>query len=159
MRKTTLAILSVIVGSFGVLAAADGHISEKQIDAGIKARQSQMQLYAFNLGLLGAMAKQETPYDADTASGIANNLVALTSMTQTGYWLPGSDSDSVEGSRALPAIWTADSKAGEFGMQLMDAVLSLQLAAGTDLGALQAAMGPVGKSCGACHESYRKPAN
>lgn len=157
MRKSTLAIMSAVIGSVAVLASADGHISDKQIAAGVKARQSQMQLYAFNLGLLGAMAKQETPYDAAAASGAANNLAALASLSQAGYWLPGSDSDSVEGSRALPAIWTPDSKVGEKGKGFMDAVLAMQSAAGTDLGALQAAMGAVGKSCGACHESYRKP--
>ena len=157
MRKSTLAIVSAIVGSVAVLASADGHISDKQIAAGIKARQSQMQLYAFNLGLLGAMAKQETPYDAAAASSAADNLAALASLSQTGYWLPGSDSDSVEGTRALPAIWASDSKVGELSKDFMEAVLAMQSAAGTDLGALQAAMGPVGKNCGACHESYRKP--
>lgn len=157
MRKSTLAIMSAVVGSVAVLASAEGHISDKQIAAGVKARQSQMQLYAFNLGLLGAMAKQETPYDAAAASDAAKNLAALASLSQTGYWLPGSDSDSVEGTRALPAIWASDSKVGEKGKDLMDAVFAMQSAAGKDLGALQTAMGPVGKSCGACHESYRKP--
>ncbi|MCX7561820.1 cytochrome c [Sulfitobacter sp. F26204] len=157
MRKSSLTILSAIVGSVAVLAYADGHISDKQIAVGIKARQSQMQLYAFNLGALGAMAKGEVPYDAEAASGAANNLAALASLSQAGYWLPGSDSDSVEGSRALPAIWSADSKVGEKGKAFYDAVIAMQSAAGTDLGALQAAMGAVGKSCGGCHEDYRKP--
>lgn len=158
MGKSTLAIMSAVVGSIAVLASADGHISDKQIAAAIKARQSQMQLHAFNLGLLGAMAKQETPYDAAAASGAADNLAALASMlSQSGYWLPGSDSDSVEGTRALPAIWASDSKIGEMGKDFVDAALAMQSAAGTDLGALQTAMGAVGKSCGGCHESYRKP--
>jgi cytochrome c556 len=157
MGKSTLAIMSAVFGSIAVLASADGHISDKQIAAAIKARQSQMQLHAFNLGLLGAMAKQETPYDAAAASGAADNLAALASLSQAGYWLPGSDSDSVEGTRALPAIWASDSKIGEKGKDFVDAALAMQSAAGTDLGALQAAMGPVGKSCGGCHESYRKP--
>ena len=157
MRKSTLAIMSAVIGSVAVLASADGHISDKQIAAGIKARQSQMQLHAFNLGLLGAMAKEEVPYDAAAASGAANNLAALATLSQAGYWLPGSDSDSVEGTRALPAIWASDSKVGEKGKDFVDAVLAMQSSAGTDLGSLQAAMGAVGKSCGACHEDYRKP--
>jgi len=157
MRKSTLAIMSAIVGSVAVLASAEGHINDKQVAAAIKARQSHMQLYAFNLGVLGAMAKQEAPYDAAAAGAAADNLAALASLSQAGYWLPGSDSDSVEGTRALPAIWAPDSKVGEKGKDFMDAVMAMQSAAGTDLGALQAAMGPVGKSCGGCHESYRKP--
>lgn len=157
MRTSTLAIMSAVIGSVAVLAAADGHISDKQIAAGIKARQSQMQLYSFNLGVLGAMAKEETPYEATAANAAANNLMSLVSLSQAGYWLPGSDSDSVEGTRALPAIWAADSKVGEKGKDFFDAVTAMQAAAGTDLGALQSAMGAVGKSCGGCHESYRKP--
>ncbi len=157
MRKSTLAIVSAVVGSIAVLASADGHADDKQIAAAIKARKAQMQLYAFNLGVLGAMAKQETPYDAAAASGAANNLAALASLSQAGYWLPGSDSDSVEGSRALPAIWAADSMVRDKGMAFMDAVTEIQAAAGTDLGALQAAIGAVGKSCGGCHKVYRKP--
>ncbi len=157
MRKSTLAIVSAVIGSVAVLAYADGHNNDKQIAAAIKARQSQMQLYAFNLGVLGAMAKEEAPYDSAAASGAANNLAALASMSQAGYWLPGSDSDSVEGTRALPAIWAADSKVGEKGKEFVDAILVMQSAAGTDLAALQAAMGAVGKSCGSCHETYRKP--
>lgn len=157
MRKSTLAIVSAVIGSVAVLAYADSHNNDKQIAAAIKARQSQMQLHAFNLGVLGAMAKEEVPYDAAAASGAANNLAALASMSQAGYWLPGSDSDSVEGTRALPAIWAADSKIGDKGQDFVDAVSAMQSAAGTDLAALQAAMGAVGKSCGSCHETYRKP--
>ncbi len=157
MRKSTLAILSAVIGSAAVLASADGHATDEQIAAGIKARQSQMQLYAFNLGMLGAMAKEEVAYDADAASNAADNLAALASLSQAGYWLPGSDSDNVENSRALPAIWAADSKVGEKGKAFFEAVTAMQSAAGTDLGALQAAMGAVGKSCGGCHEDYRKP--
>lgn len=157
MRKSTLAIMSAIAGSVAVLAAADGHISDKQIAAGIKARQSHMQLYAFNIGMLGAMAKEETPYDAAAAGNAANNLASLATLSQAGYWLPGSDSDSVEGSNALAAIWAADSKIGEKGKDFVDAVMAMQAAAGTDLGALQGAIGALGKGCGGCHESYRKP--
>ena len=157
MRKSTLAIVSAVIGSVAVLAYADSHNNDKQIAAAIKARQSQMQLHAFNLGVLGAMAKEEVPYDAAAASGAANNLAALASMSQAGYWLPGSDSDSVEGTRALPAIWAADSKIGDKGQDFVDAVSAMQSAAGTDLAALQAAMGAVGKSCCSFHETYRKP--
>lgn len=157
MRKSTLAIISAAIGCVAVLASADGHISDKQIAAAVKARQSQMQLYAFNLGVLGAMAKEEAPYDAAAAGAAADNLLSLASLSQAGYWLPGSDSDNVEGSRALPTIWAADSKVGEKGKEFFNAVTAMQSAAGTDLGALQAAIGAVGKSCGGCHEGYRKP--
>ena len=45
---------SVVLGASLVsgIALADGHL-----DKAIKARKAQMTLYAFNLGVLGAMAK------------------------------------------------------------------------------------------------------
>lgn len=155
MRKQAIACLTVGLISIGALAGADGHISDKQIESAIKARQAQMQLYAFNLGTLGAMAKEEIPYDADAAMAAADNLASLSQLSQAGYWLPGSDSDSVEGSRALPAIWEEGSEAGQKGADFAAAALAMQAAAGTDLAALQASMGALGASCGGCHKPYR----
>ena len=39
-----------------------------------------MQLYAFNISHLGAMAKGEVDYDAAAASAAANNLAALAAL-------------------------------------------------------------------------------
>ena len=63
----------------------------------------------------------------------------------------------MENTRALPAIWGADSNAQKLGMDLADAAVSMQAVAGTDLASLQGAMKAVGDSCSACHEDYRKP--
>ena len=71
----------------------------------IKARQSIMQLYAFNLGALGAMAKGEAAYNADAATSAANNLVTLTQLDQSAMWPAGSDNAADTSARALPALW------------------------------------------------------
>ncbi len=86
-------------------------------------------------------------------------MVAWTGSSKAGYGVPGSDSDSVEGSRALPAIWADGSDIGAKAGALTDAAWAVQAAAATDLDALKAAMGPLGKACGACHETYRLPKN
>ena len=134
-------------------AFADGHI-----DAAIKARQSQMQLYAFNLGTLGAMAKGQMDYDAAKASGAANNLVALSMMDQSLMWPQGSDSGSAN-SRAKAEIWANFPDVMAKGKAFADAAATMQTAAGTDLDALRGAMGALGASCGGCHKPYRAPAN
>ncbi|MCV2890033.1 c-type cytochrome [Ruegeria aquimaris] len=121
----------------------------------IKARQAQMTLYAFNLGILGAMAKGEAEYDAEAAALAANNLAAAKSIWMPTAWPAGSDNASVEGTRALPAIWAADSDIGAKSQAMGEAVAALQAAAGTDLEALRGAIGPVGASCGGCHKSFR----
>lgn len=159
MQKSLIVGFTVAVVSLGALAGADGHISDKQIESAVKARQSHMQLYSFHLATLGGMAKEETPYDSEAAGAAADSLVALTGLSQSGYWLPGSDNVSFEDTRALPAIWEAGSDVGEKGSALVDAALLMQSAARTDLAALQAAMGPMGKSCGGCHEGYRQSNN
>ena len=44
--------------------------------AAVKARQSAMTLYSFNLGLLGGMAKGDIEYDADAASAAQTSQIA-----------------------------------------------------------------------------------
>ena len=102
MIRTTIAALG-LCAAITAPALADGH-ANKAIENAIKARQAQMQLYAFNLGQLGAMAKGDMEYNAEAAGAAASNLAALTKLNQMALWPQGSDSDSVEASRALPAI-------------------------------------------------------
>ncbi|MEP5088865.1 MAG: cytochrome c, partial [Paracoccaceae bacterium] len=118
-----------------------------------------MQLYSYNLGQLGEMAKTSVPYDAEAASKSAGNLLALVSIDQSTLWPQGSDTPTIEGTRALPAIWEKYPDIATKAKALTDAVTALDAAAGTDLAALQGAMGPVGQACGACHKAYRKPQN
>ena len=126
----------------------------------VKARQAHMQLYAFNLGTLGAMAKGEMEYDADAASAAAGNLAAVATLNQRAYWVPGTSSDDLpDESRALPAIWESGSKAGEIGASFAEAAANLAAVAGDGKDAMVAAIGPVGKGCGDCHKAYRAPNN
>lgn len=139
------------------LAFAGGHGG----NPAVKARQSHMQLYAHNIGILGAMAKGEADYDADAASAAANNLATLSGgISQRSYWAPGTSMDDLgDETEALPAIWESGSKAGEIGGKLADAAAKLAAVAGDGKDALGPALGPVGGACGECHKAYRKPNN
>lgn len=139
------------------LSGAGAVWAQDAADQAIKARQSLMQLYAFNLGQLGAMAKGAMPYDSEKASKAALNLAALTSVDQSAMWPAGSDSDAKPNSRALPKIWGDFEGVMKEGMAMNAAVQTMSTSAGESLEALQGAMGGVGKSCGSCHEAYRKP--
>jgi len=150
-RPLTLGLATAIVAATAV--SAGSHSSD--LPAPVKARHAQMQLYAFNLGALGAMAKGEVAYDAEAASAAAQNLATLTTLNAGPMWVPGTDSDSVEGSKALPAIWENFPDVGAKAAALSEAAAAMVDAAGTDLAALQAAMGPIGASCGGCHKAYR----
>lgn len=154
---TTLACSAICCLAVTGIAISGGHAS-KDIENAVKARKAQMQLYSFNLGLLGGMARGQIDYDADAAKAAASNLAALANLDQSRLWVPGSDTESFgDGTRALPKIWTADSKAGEIGAALASASVEFAAAAGEGLESLRAGIGPVGKSCGDCHDTYRQP--
>jgi cytochrome c556 len=151
---------TAVVAAFGLLAAgaistaalADGHLENAA-----KARQSFMQVVAFNLGPLGAMAKGEMDYDAEAASAFAKNLALLSTMNTGAMWPQGSDNEALGKNKtnALPAAWAADSKVMEKYGDFAKATTDLAATAGNGLDALRPAVGAVGKSCGGCHDLYR----
>lgn len=149
--------ISLICAGLAVAATAAFAGSHQGPHAGaIKARQSHMELYAFNLGILGGMARGNAEYDADAAMAAAANMAALTSLAQGAYWPMGSDNASAEGTRALPNLWTDFTGAAKIGGDLAAASQALAAVAGDGLEALQGAMGPIGGACGACHKTYRE---
>lgn len=149
---------SLLPGLLGAALTA-GMVTAASADPtpAIKARQAQMQLYGFNLGTLGAMAQGNMPYDAAVASVAAKNLAALTHLDGSMLWPAGSDIDSVEGTRALPDLWANFPDVGAKAQAVQVAADEMAEAAGFDLASLQAAMGPLGAACGACHKAYRAP--
>jgi cytochrome c556 len=142
---------------FGIasVAFADGHLTQDQQRA-VDARQSLMGLYGFSLGPLGAMAQDKIPYDAAVAATAAANLAALANMDHDPFWVEGTDS-SVGGNRAKAEIWTDTDGFKAEDMKLAAATTALAAVAGDGLDAMRAAFGPVGQSCGSCHETYRAP--
>jgi cytochrome c556 len=139
------------------VSLAGGAFAQSAVEGAIKARKAHMQLYAFNLGQLGAMAKGEAPYDAAQASAAAGNLVSLAGLSLGAYFPPGSAQGEAADTRALPALWQSGDDVIAKAAALSEALAALNTAAGTDLAALQGAMGPVGEACGACHKAYRAP--
>lgn len=154
--KATFITTAILAGVLGTAAISDGHANKATL-AAVKARQSQMQLYAFNLGLLGGMAKGAIEYNAEAAAGAASNLAGLSRMDQSRMWPKGSDNGALgDATAALPAIWQDGSTIGDKGKALAEAAGALQLVAADGLVPLQGAMGAVGGACGACHKAYRQ---
>lgn len=145
-----LALLTPVAG------LSESHM-DKAISDAIDARKAQMDLYAFNLGLLGGMAKGAIDYDAAAAGKAASNLAMLTKLDQSRLWPEGSDEMSTEGTRALADIWDNLPDVMSKNAALVEAATAMEAAAGSSLAELQAAMGPLGGACGACHKAYRAP--
>lgn len=123
----------------------------------INARKALMNLYAYNLGVLGGMAQGQIPYDAEAATAAATSLYHLSRSGGARMWPAGSDSVAMPGAtRALPALWENLPDVGARAGALAAATEAMMAAAGTDLAALQGAMGAVGGACGGCHQAYRQ---
>ncbi len=150
--KRILAITAAALTLTGSAVFADGHVEHA-----IKARQAQMQLYAFSLGTLGAMAKGTVDYNAEAAQAAADNLAAMTMLHPGAFWPQGSDSTSTDKSRAKADMWANYPDVQAKGMALGEAAQAMKAAAGTDLAALRGAIGAVGGACTACHKAYREP--
>ena len=152
MMIKKLVAVSLAVG-IATASFAGGHGGNPAVDA----RQAHMKLYGFNLGILGGMARGNAEYDAEMASAAAANMAALVKLNQSAYWPMGSDNASIEGTRALPALWENFGDVMKISGDFVAAAENLAAVAGNGLEALQGAIGPVGGACGACHKAYRAP--
>lgn len=151
-----LSCLTAITFAVGLGAAANagGH-SDGPPE--VAARNAHMSLYSYNMGILGGMAQGKIEYDATAASVAAANLAAVASMDQSGYWTEGTDNTAMEGTRALPAIWTDKAKFDELNASFAEATAALAAVAGDGLDPLKGAIGAAGSACGTCHKAYRGP--
>lgn len=125
-------------------------------DPAVGQRQGQFQLYLHNFGVMGAMVQGRMDYDADLAQTAADNLFHITRHDQSRLWPEGTDSSSIDGTRAKAEIWEdLDDFVSKF-VALQDAAEALQGVAGDGLEALQPAFGATAGTCQACHQAYRE---
>ena len=152
--KTFVAAAALISTTVAGVAIAGGHGGT---NPAVKARQSHMQLYQHNLVVLGQMARGNVEYNADAANAAASNIVALTQLNQMSYWPPGTDSDTLTESNALPVLWESFPEVIEKATAVAEAAQALQAAAGNGVAEMGPALGALGQACTACHESFQKP--
>ncbi len=148
-------VLAMLTGA-GLLWA--GNTAAADIEKAIKGRQGLMQVYAFNLSLVGDMAKGKVDYNAETAQNAANNLLAVATMKNGAMWPEGSGTDHPEfgeNTRALPEIWTTYPEIGQRGADLVSALEEFVKVAGKDLQSMGEGLKAVGKGCKSCHEEFR----
>ena len=147
--KTAVALAAIISGT-AVYAQDD-------FSAQLKARQGQFRILAINLGILGGMAQGKTEYDAEAAQAAADTIVAVSMIQQGPMWPEGSDSMSIEGTRAMPSIWEDMADVQSKWAAVGEAAQSMQVAASGGAEALGPAMGQLGGACKACHDAHRAP--
>lgn len=155
LKKTllTAALSSCVIGTAVI---ADAH-SDKTAPASVNARHAQMGMIGYHIGVLGGIAKGDTPYDSAVVDAAAKNLAALAGMQGATLWIEGTEQGAVAASRAKPEIWS-DMEGFKAKFADLESA-SLAMVGAADQAAVGANMGALGGSCKACHETYRGPKN
>lgn len=149
LSRTFAAALALVGGA--AIAADDPNV------ALIEARQGEMELRAYSVGPLFAMAKGDMPYDAKQAAALANNLVVLRQIDMGRAWAPDTGNDKYpDETHALPEVWSTYPKVAEAGKEYAAAVDELAAVAGNGLDALRSKIGDVGDACKGCHDDFRE---
>lgn len=141
-----------VLTALAVVGAFSATVWAQSADRQIKYRQGILQGIGWHMGVLGAMAKGERPFDKDTAVRSATFVNELAAMPWDGFG-PGSDTGAP--TKARPEIWTNRAKFDQLGKELRVETAKLVTAAGTDLAALRSQLGPTGKACSNCHDDFR----
>ena len=119
----------------------------------IKYRKAAMTMMNTHVGRLFGMANGKIPFDAKVAVENAD-IAAAVSKWQFAGFVDGSDLGET---RALPKVWSEMDKFKAAAMKSNEDIAKLDAAAKTgSLDAIKSAVGAVGQSCKACHDTYRK---
>ena len=141
--KTIAAAAALAVLGASAVVAAD----EPQV-----VRQQMMKKMGGAMGALAGIAKGEKPYDAEV---VKVSLATMTEVTKTfPDQFPAGTETGAE-TEASPKIWENmddfKAKAAKFGQEAETVLAQLP----ADQAAVASAIGPLGKNCASCHESYR----
>lgn len=156
MKKLFATLLSASLVS--VLAACGGggggaEVPDTPEGRAFQFRTSVMETVSYKVAQLRAMAMGEIPVDQELFVKHANDVVALAGMIPEGF-IPNS---AIEGSAALPEVWTNNADFRAKAMELQNNAQALATAAQQN--GFEAAKGmvqAVGGSCGNCHRPYRR---
>jgi len=158
MRK----VFATFVGAslVSMLAACGGGAAGPTIPdtpegAAFEFRSSLMKAIAWKMTQVGGMADGDIPVDEAAFREHTADVAALAGMVTDGF-IPNS---AIEGSAALPEIWTNMSDFEAKAADFQNAAASLAMAA--QQSGFESAKGmvqAVRQSCGGCHRPYRRRA-
>jgi cytochrome c556 len=147
MRRTFIAAVAALA-----LAAPLSAMAQAKPDTLVKQRQAAMTLIAKYFGPIGAMVNGKIPYNADVVARNATYVENLAQMPWDGFH----ESTKGEKSAARPEIWSNTKGWQEAADRLQAETVKLAAAArAKDEAGVKAQFPAVGKSCGACHDSFR----
>ena len=147
-------LLMILVCLFSVAAALGGAYAQfaKPEDA-IKYRKSVMFLNAQHFGRMGAMVKEQTPYNQEVFAQNAIVVETLSRLPWEAMLVPGTDKGDTTLNASVFAQQAEFNEAAQtFETQTTKLVSAAQ---GGDFTTIKTQFGEVGKSCKACHDQFR----
>jgi len=143
----------LMLAGLALALASGAAMAQMKPDVLVKQRQAGMTLIAKYWGPIAGMASGKvSPYNADVVSRNATYLENLAQMPWDGFH----ESTKGENSKALPAVWADAAKFQDLANRLQAETAKLGVVArARDEAGVKAQWGAVGKTCGACHESFR----
>ncbi|MEK8032402.1 cytochrome c [Ideonella sp. DXS29W] len=149
MKRLVLAVATLA----GLVAAGPAAAQFQKPEDAIKYRKAAFTVMASHFGRVAAMANGKVPFDAAAAQANADIVATLSKLPFTAFI----DGTSSGDTKAKPEIWTEQDKFKAAAAKMNDEVAKLNVAAKSgNIDQIKAAVGDVGKSCKACHDSYRK---
>ena len=143
MIRTTLSLAAAAVGVTAAIAQSDP----------VAQRKALMKANGQNAGAVNRMVRGEDPFD------VAKVNAAFVQWSETAQKLPAlfpQPPQSGETTRALPKIWETrsdfDARIAAFTKAVSDHKDKV-----TSLDQLKVAYPQISKTCGDCHEPYRRP--
>ena len=161
MKKLAATLLGVSLVPFLVVScggqapstAAQAEAEDTPEMAAYHYRESLMNTIAYKVGQVRGMEQGEIPVDEAAFAKHAGDVAALAGMIVEGF-IPNS---AVEGSAALPEVWT---NMADFQQKAADLQTAAQaLADAATANGFEAAKGmvqAVSQGCGGCHRPYRR---
>lgn len=141
----------VLLGCAAVVISA-GFVMAQEEEAPQVTRQEAMKAVGQSMGVAGKMAKGETEFNT------ASLLQAFTTMNEVslvyGNMFPPGSETGFE-TEASPKIWEDPEGFNAALSQFQNAIAGALDANPTNAQELGTVLGPLGKSCGDCHETYR----
>ncbi len=124
----------------------------------VAVAEARIAFYKSLGGQMKALSGVAKDYDAAKATEEAAKLAEILKTDMAPLYVAGTSTADIPGkTRALPEIWTDAAGSAAKGKAFQEAAAELIAVAGTGEEAFGAAMGKLGGTCKACHDTYRAP--
>jgi cytochrome c556 len=147
-KRIFLAGVGLVLG----MVVASAAFAQDKPEVLVKQRQAAMTLQGKYFGPLMGMAQGKIPYNTEIVARNAGYLNVLDKMPWDGFVPSTQDVKS----QALSEVFKDPAKFKIAQEQLQGAVSKLVEVKSGNEAAAKAAIGEVGKACGACHDSFRQ---